>query len=74
LEPCAIGWAPNGDFFVAESKANRIRVLPGANHEGQPVSSTVSVDGLKQPFGMAFYPPEPDPQFVCIANTDSVIV
>src|SRR5688572_28344200 len=29
--------------------------------------------GLRQPFGIAFYPPGPDPQWVYVANTDSVV-
>jgi glucose/arabinose dehydrogenase len=28
---------------------------------------------LKQPFGIAFYPPGPNPQYVYVANTDSVV-
>ncbi|MDP9291674.1 MAG: PQQ-dependent sugar dehydrogenase, partial [Verrucomicrobiota bacterium] len=33
----------------------------------------VFADGLKQPFGIAFYPPGPNPKFIYIANTDSVV-
>jgi glucose/arabinose dehydrogenase len=29
--------------------------------------------GLTQPFGIAFYPPGPDPQYVYVANTGSVV-
>jgi glucose/arabinose dehydrogenase len=29
--------------------------------------------GLSQPFGIAFYPPGPEPQWIYVANTDSVV-
>lgn len=72
-EPRVIVTAPNGDFFVAESRADRVRVLRDADNDGTPELSEVFVEGLKQPFGIAFYPPGPDPQFIYVANTDSVV-
>ena len=30
-------------------------------------------DALNEPFGLAFYPPGPDPQYLYVANTDGVI-
>jgi len=33
----------------------------------------VFASGLTQPFGIAFYPPGPDPQWVYVANTDWVV-
>ncbi len=63
--PRMIRTAPNGDLFVAESEKNRIRVLRGDTKE-------VFADGLKQPFGIAFYP-QADPKWVYVANTDSVV-
>lgn len=71
--PRVIVTAPNGDFFVAESKANRVRVLRDADGDGKPELSEVWIDGLNQPFGIAFYPPGPKPDFVYIANTGSVV-
>ena len=70
-EPRLIRTAPNGDLFVAESNAGRIRVLRANGSEaGQP---SVFASGLGYPFGIAFYPPGPDPQWVYIGNTDSVV-
>jgi glucose/arabinose dehydrogenase len=70
--PRKIITAPNGDIFVAESTANRVSVLrPGA--DGKIVDKHVFAGGLHQPFGIAFYPPGANPQFVYIANTDSVV-
>lgn len=63
--------APNGDLFVAESQAGRIRVLRASGNKAAPPTDFAS--GLMGPFGIAFYPPGPDPQWVYIGNTDSVV-
>jgi glucose/arabinose dehydrogenase len=65
--------APNGDLFVAESGAGRIRVLRAADGAGAPERVETFVDGLKQPFGIAFYPPGPDPAWMVVANLNSVV-
>jgi glucose/arabinose dehydrogenase len=67
--PREIRTAPNGDVFIAESGPGDVKVLRVVN--GKP-QVQVFVDGLKQPFGMAFYPPGPNPQYVYVANTNSV--
>ncbi|MGA8497449.1 MAG: sorbosone dehydrogenase family protein [Xanthobacteraceae bacterium] len=70
-EPRIIRVAPNGDVFVAESSAGRIRVLrPGGNDAAPP--STFAT-GLRYPFGIAFYPAGADPQWVYVGNTDAVV-
>jgi glucose/arabinose dehydrogenase len=71
--PRIIRTAPNGDLFVAESAPGRIRLFRGVSPEGNPQQVTVFASGLHQPFGIAFYPPGLDPEYVYIANTDSVI-
>jgi glucose/arabinose dehydrogenase len=69
--PRIIRTAPNGDVFVAESEAGRIRVLRvGAAAAAQP---SVFASGLTYPFGIAFYPPGPDPQWVYVGDTDAVL-
>src|SRR5262249_22805564 len=65
--------APNGDLFVAESQIGQIRVLRDADGDGKPELKEVFAKGLRQPFGIAFYPPGPNPTHVYIANTDSVV-
>lgn len=65
--------APNGDLFVVESSAARVRVLRDADGDGKPELVQVFADGLKQPFGIAFYPPGKDARWVYVANTDSVV-
>jgi glucose/arabinose dehydrogenase len=72
--PRLIATAPNGDVFVAESKANRITVLRDADGDGKPeLREIFATKGLNQPFGIAFYPPGPDPQYIYIGNTDGVV-
>ena len=63
--------APNGDVFAAESESGRVRVL--RPNPGQPASASVFADGLRGPFGIAFYPPGHDPKWVYVGNTDSVV-
>nr|WP_080508195.1 sorbosone dehydrogenase family protein [Bryobacter aggregatus] len=65
--PRLIRTAPNGDLFIVESEAGRIKIL----RPGKPVETYIS--GLSQPFGIAFYPLGPNPNFLYIANTDSVV-
>ncbi|WP_406698498.1 sorbosone dehydrogenase family protein [Singulisphaera sp. Ch08] len=71
--PRVIARAPNGDLFVAESRANRVRILRDADGDGKPELSQVFADGLARPFGIAFYPLGADPQYVYVGNTDSVV-
>jgi len=65
--------APNGDIFLAESSAGRIRVFRGITSDGKPEQMQVFADGLKRPYGIAFYPPGPDPQWIYIGNTNELI-
>lgn len=70
--PREIRTAPNGDLFVAESDPGDIRIFRGTAG-GRPETSGVFASGLDQPFGMAFYPPGPNPQWLYIGNTGSVV-
>ncbi|MFL6585181.1 MAG: PQQ-dependent sugar dehydrogenase [Chthoniobacterales bacterium] len=66
--------APNGDIFVTESRVHAIKVLRDTNGKGKPdVTETFASGGMNEPFGLAFYPPGPDPQWLYIANTDGVV-
>jgi len=71
--PRMIRTAPNGDLFVVESDASRVRLLRDADADGKPELVQIFAEGLKQPFGIAFYPPGKDPHWVYVANTDSVV-
>jgi hypothetical protein len=64
--------APNGDIFIAETRAGRIRVLRAADGETKPSANEIYASGLSGPFGVAFFPSD-NPKWVYIANTDSVL-
>ena len=64
--PRTLRTAPNGDVFLAESGAGRIRVFTGQQ-------SRVFASDLTQPFGIAFWPPGPSPRFVYVAETNRVV-
>jgi len=72
-EPRVIVRAPNGDLFLAESSANRIRVFRDADGNGKPEVNEVFAARLSRPFGIAFYPPGADPKYVYVGNTGSVV-
>jgi glucose/arabinose dehydrogenase len=65
--------APNGDLFLAESGTGKIRVFRGVGSDGKPQQSSVFATGLKQPFGIAFYPSGSDPKWIYIGNTDGIV-
>ena len=71
--PRLLRTAPNGDVFLAESEAGRIRVFRGITSDGKPEQSSIFASGLRRPYGIAFYPPGPDPQWVYIGNTNEVV-
>jgi glucose/arabinose dehydrogenase len=64
--------APNGDIFVAETRAGRIRVLRPGGNGATPSENEVFAGGLHGPFGIAFYPAD-KPEWVYVGNTDSVV-
>jgi glucose/arabinose dehydrogenase len=69
--PRVLRTAPNGDVFVAESGFGRIRVIRAGTAAPPTVSTFLS--GLMQPYGIAFYPPGPSPEFVYIGTVSAVI-
>ena len=71
--PRLIRTAPNGDLFVADSGPGRILVFRGITGSGKPEATETFATGLTRPFGIAFYPPGPDPKFVYVGNTNSVV-
>jgi glucose/arabinose dehydrogenase len=71
--PRLIRTAPNGDLFVAESSPGNVKVFRGITADGKPEHVEVFASGLSQPYGIAFYPPGPNPQYVYIGDTDAVI-
>jgi glucose/arabinose dehydrogenase len=72
-DPRLLRVAPNGDVFIAESRGNRIRVMRAADGARKPERVEVFASGLSQPFGIAFWPPGPNPKFMYVGNTGSVV-
>lgn len=65
--PRAIRFAPNGDLFIGNSGEGQVLVLPGGK-AGEP---QVFIDGLNDPYGVAFYPAD-KPQWIYIAESDGL--
>jgi len=70
--PRALRTAPNGDVFVAASNRGEVHVLRGLDAGGKAELAEVFARGLRQPFGLAFYPPGPSPQWLYIGSHDSI--
>jgi glucose/arabinose dehydrogenase len=71
--PRLIRSAPNGDLFVAQSNAGIVRVFRGITKDGKPEQTETFAEGLDRPFGINFYPPGPNPQWVYVGDTDAVL-
>jgi glucose/arabinose dehydrogenase len=71
--PRAIRLAPNGDLFVADSASNKVRVLRVPDGSASAEKNEIFASGLYQPFGIAFYPLGPNPEWIYIANSDGVV-
>jgi glucose/arabinose dehydrogenase len=65
--------APNGDIFLAEMQPGRIRIFRGMTADGKPEQTAIFAEGLKHPYGIAFYPPGPDPQWIYIGEEGELI-
>jgi glucose/arabinose dehydrogenase len=72
VNPRKIVTAPNGDLFITETSAGQLKIFRG-NKDGKPEQTSIFADGLKQPFGIAFYPAGNNPQWVYVGNTDSLV-
>jgi glucose/arabinose dehydrogenase/cytochrome c2 len=64
--------AANGDILVSETVAGRISVLHPSSDGTRAAAVDVYAQGLKQPFGLAFYPNAHDPRWLYVAETNRV--
>jgi glucose/arabinose dehydrogenase len=71
-QPRQIRVAPNGDFFIAESRSGEIKVVRGRDKDGKPDQVETFATGLRQPFGVIFYPAG-HPQWLYVGNTNAVV-
>jgi glucose/arabinose dehydrogenase/cytochrome c2 len=65
--------APNGDILVTEMRAGRVTVLHPSADGSHAAGTDVYAQGLKQPFGLAFYPSAQNPHWLYVAETNRVI-
>ena len=72
-EPRLLRTAPNGDIFMSDSRGDKIFVMRGIRPDGRAQTVSVFATGLNLPFGINFYPAGPNPKWVYVGNTDSVV-
>ena len=63
---------PNGDIFLTDMGGGNIHVLR-AGGNGQPATVSLYAKGLDEPFGLAFYPPGRDPQYLYVGTVGAVL-
>src|ERR1051326_6189934 len=66
--PRTMIYAPNGDLFVAQSRAGSVIILRDTNNDGLPDSRSVYAEGLPGVFGMAFHD-----GYLYLGRTDSIV-
>jgi glucose/arabinose dehydrogenase len=66
--PRTLLYAPNGDLFVAQSRAGSVVVLRDTNNDGEPDSRTTYAQGLNGVFGMALHD-----GYLYLGRTDSIV-
>jgi len=71
--PRLVRTAPNGDIFIAETGRNRIRVMRAPDGAEAPTENQIFAEGLRGPFGLSFYPPGDKPEWIYVANVNSVV-
>jgi glucose/arabinose dehydrogenase len=72
-QPRVIRRAPNGDIFVAESGAGRVRVLRAPDGATRAAQQAMFAENLQRPYGIAFYPPGDNPRFIYIGEAHQVV-
>ncbi len=71
--PRMIRRAPNGDYFVAESEPGDIRVFRGITADSKPEQTELFASGIPLAYGIAFYPPGPNPEWVYVGAPDQLV-
>lgn len=65
--------APNGDIFVAQSGRGQITVLRPSAAGDKVQASQVFAARMNYPYGMAFFPPGDQPQWLYVGTEDKVL-
>ncbi len=71
--PRLMRMAPNGDIFLAESSAGKVIVIRGIKADGKAGQMETFATDQKGVFGINFYPSGPNPKWVYVGNTASVV-
>ncbi len=71
--PRELRTAINGDLFLAETHRGEIKIFRGITGDGKPQQTSTFATGLREPFGIAFYPPGAHPEYIYVANINSVV-
>jgi glucose/arabinose dehydrogenase len=72
-DPRELRTAPNGDIFVNHKQPGEILVLRGRDANGAAKERATFATDLDMPFGMAFYPAGPSPEWLYVGNTSSLV-
>jgi glucose/arabinose dehydrogenase len=72
-QPRQMTVAPNGDIFLSKSGAGRVHVIRAGAGAGKAVSDDVFAEVAERPYGIAFYPPGPNPEWVYVASMNQVV-
>jgi len=64
--------AANGDVFVSETAGGRISVLHPTRDGTAAAGTDIYLQGLTEPFGIAFYPNAKNPKWLYVAETNRV--
>jgi glucose/arabinose dehydrogenase len=71
--PRLMRMAPNGDIFLAESTPGKVIVIRGMTADGKAGQMETFATDQKGVFGINFYPSGPNPKWVYVGNTASVV-
>lgn len=71
--PRVLRFAPNGDLFVTESATGRIRAFHLTDGKPQPAQGETFAADLERPYGLAFYPPGPEPKYLYVGTVSKIL-
>jgi glucose/arabinose dehydrogenase len=71
--PRELRTAPNGDIFITHRQPGEVIVLRGRDATGAAKERETYATGLDMPFGIAFYPAGPAPEWLYVGNTNGVV-
>lgn len=64
--------APNGDVFISSTTKRLVKVFRSSTGETADTISTFA-SGMDRPFGMAFWPVGPNPQYLYVAFVNAIV-